>query len=171
MRRVPMFVLPTCALLIGSSLSAQRARASSGAAARAPLDTAAIVASARPEIDAANAAWFPGLQHHDASAVAAAYADSGSFIAGDGTVTRGRAAIARMYAERFAHMRPVRAGAVVQQGLRVIGPTRIVEWGSGWLELEAERAGAAAARSEGTYVTVWQRESDGHWRIVRNVAF
>jgi hypothetical protein len=35
------------------------------------LDTAAVLASARPEIEAANAAWFPGLQRRDAASIAA----------------------------------------------------------------------------------------------------
>jgi ketosteroid isomerase-like protein len=30
--------------------------------------------------------------------------------------------------------------------------------------------GGAPARSGGAYLTVWQREPDGHWRIVRNLA-
>ena len=54
---------------------------------RVRLDTAEILASARPEIEAANAAWLPGLRQHDAKSIAAPYADSGLFIAGDGTVT------------------------------------------------------------------------------------
>lgn len=162
--RVASLGLLASALLAQSTLPAQ-------VPGRAPLDTAAILASARPEIDAANAAWFPGMQRHDAGAIAAAYADSGLFIAGDGTVTRGRAAVARMYAARFTRLRPIRAGGVVQDGLSVLGPMRIAEWGHGWLELAPERDGGPPVRSEGTYLTVWQREADGHWRIVRNLAF
>lgn len=135
------------------------------------LDTATILASARPEIEAANAAWFPGLQHRDARAIAAAYSDSGLFIAGDRTVTRGRDAVMRMYAARFPRLRPLRAGGVVQDGLTVLGPTRIAEWGHGWLEMEPERNGDPPVRSGGTYLTIWEREADGHWRIVRNLAF
>jgi len=171
-RRVAPLAVFASALLVGPALPAQVAgRPPASDAGRAPLDTAAILASARPEIDAANAAWFPGLQRRDAGAIAAAYADSGLFVAGDGAVTRGRAAIARMYAERFTRLRPIRAGGVVQAGLTVLGPTRIAEWGRGWIELAPERDGAAAVRSGGTYLTVWERETDGHWRIVRNLAF
>ena len=160
------------ALLAGPNRPAQVAdRAAAADVRRASLDTAAILASARPEIDAANAAWLPGLQRRDAVAIAAAYADSGLFVAGDGTVMRGRAAVVVMYAERFRRMRPIRAGALVQDGLTVLGPTRIAEWGHGWLELVPEREGAPSERSGGTYLTVWQREADGHWRIVRNLAF
>ena len=159
-------------LLAGPTLPAQVPRRPPTAdAARGPLDTAAILGSARPEIDAANAAWLPGLQRRDAGVIAAAYADSGLFIAGDGTVTRGRAAIARMYAARFPRLRPIRDGAIVQDGLTVLGPTRIAEWGHGWLELAPERDGEPPQRSGGTYLTVWEREADGHWLIVRNLAF
>jgi uncharacterized protein (TIGR02246 family) len=148
--------------------------AAAGAAARrteAALDTAAILASARPPIDAANAAWFPGLRSRDARAIAAAYADSGLFIAADGTVTRGRAEVERMYTARFPRLGVIRAGGVVQDGLTVLGPSRIAEWGHGWLELGPKEEGGAPVRSSGTYLTVWQREADGQWRIVRNLAF
>lgn len=144
------------------------------AAQGAALDTAALLASARPDIEAANAAWLPGLRAHDAAAIAAAYADSGLFIAGDGTVTRGRAAVERMYAARFPRLREIRDGAVVQDGLAVAGPTRVYEWGHAWIELAPAAGaapGAAPARSGGAYLTVWEREADGRWRIVRNLAF
>jgi uncharacterized protein (TIGR02246 family) len=170
-RGAPLGLLAS-ALLAGPTLPAQgAARPAAADVGRGPLDTAAILASARPDIDAANAAWLPALQRRDAGALAAAYADSGLSVAGDGAVTRGRAAVARMYAERFPRSRPIRAGALVQDGLTVLGPTRIAEWGHGWLELAPERDGAPPRHSGGTYVTVWQREADGHWRIVRNLSF
>lgn len=135
------------------------------------VDTAAVLASARPEIEAANAAWLPGLQRHDAESIAAAYADSGVFVAADGTVIRGRTAVASMYTARFQRMRQIRAGGVVQEGLTVAGPKLIYEWGHGWLEMEPGPAGGPPVRSGGSYLTVWQQASDGHWRIVRNLAF
>jgi len=163
----------TSALALAPALLAQATPKSTapGDSGRVRLDTAAILASARPGIEAANAAWLPGLRQHDAKAIAAPYADSGLFIAGDGTVTRGRDAVARMYEARFPKLRPIRAGGIVQDGLTVLAPTRIAEWGHGWLDLEPEREGAPPVRSGGSYVTVWERQADGHWRIVRNMAF
>jgi uncharacterized protein (TIGR02246 family) len=160
-------------LVFAPSLFAQATPKSAAArdTGRVRLDTAAILASARPEIEAANAAWLPGLKQHDAKSIAAPYADSGLFIAGNGTVTRGRDAVARMYEARFPKLRPIRAGGIVQDGLTVLAPTRIIEWGRGWLEMDPERAGAPTVRSGGSYVTVWERQADGHWRIVRNMAF
>jgi len=144
---------------------------SAGDTGRVRFDTAAILASARPEIEAANAAWLPGLKQHDAKSIAAPYSDSGLFIAGNGTVTRGREAVARMYEARFPKLRPIRAGGIAQDGLAVLAPTRIIEWGRGWLEMEPECSGAPPIRSGGSYVTIWERQPDGHWRIVRNMAF
>ena len=161
------FALFATALSMGPALLAQQPRDTG----RVRLDTAAILASARPEIDAANAAWLPGLKQHNADAIAAAYADSGLFIAGDGTVTRGRDAVRRMYAARFPHMRPIRGGGVAQDGMAVLGPARIAEWGHAWVDLEPERAGGLPVRSGGTYLTVWERDTDGHWRIHHNIAF
>lgn len=171
--RILTLSLLASALLAGPALFAQQTAGTPAVrdTGRAQLDTAAILASARPEIDAANAAWLPGLRQHDAGAIAAAYADSGLFISRDGTVTRGREEIARMYAARFPRLRPIRDGGVVQDGLTVLGPTRIAEWGHAWLDLEPERGVGPPVRSGGTYLTVWDLEADGHWRIVRNLAF
>ena len=163
----------TSALALAPALLAQATPRSTapGDSGRVRLDTAAILASARPEIEAANAAWLPGLKQHDAKSIAAPYADSGLFIAGNGTVTRGRDAVARMYEARFPKLRPIRAGGIEQDGLTVLAATRIIEWGRGWLEMEPERVGAPPVRSGGSYVTIWERQADGHWRIVRNMAF
>ena len=160
------------ALMIAPTLLAQASPRSTAArdTGRVRLDTAAILASAWAEIDAANASWLPGLRQHDAKAIAAPYADSGLFIAGDGTVTRGRDAVARMYEARFPRLRPIRAGGIVQDGLAALTPTRIAEWGHGWIDMEPEREGAPPVRSGGSYLTIWERQADGHWRIVRNLA-
>src|SRR5262245_14138442 len=109
-------------LVLAPSLFAQATpkSAAGGDTGRVRLDTAAILASARPEIEAANAAWLPGLRQHDAKSIAAPYADSGLFIAGDRTVTRGRDAVARMYEARFPKLRPIRGGGIVQDGLTVL---------------------------------------------------
>jgi uncharacterized protein (TIGR02246 family) len=150
---------------IARGLSAQ------AGASTAPLDTAGILASARPEIAAANAAWLPALKQRNPAAITEPYADSGLFIQTDGSVVRGRAAIAKMYADRFPRLQGIRDGAVVQDGLAVVGPGLIYEWGHGWLELMSRTPGGPPVRTGGPYLTVWQRAADGHWRIIRNLTF
>lgn len=143
---------------------------------RAPVHTApgwndeSVVASARADIEAANSAWLPGLRNRDAASIVAAYADSGLFINRDGSITRGREAIREMYASRFPQMPTILDGGVEQDGMKAVSETRIYEWGRAWLKVQ--RTGAATpVRSEGSYLTVWERGSDAHWHITRNIAF
>jgi ketosteroid isomerase-like protein len=140
-------------------------------AAQAPaIDTTAILAAARPEIDAANRDWVTGFRQHRVDLIAAAYADSGLFIAPDGAVTAGRAAIRRMYEVRLAGMSAARGGAVIRDGSVVGAAGMVYEWGHAWLEFASDTPGAAPIRRGGGYLTVWQRQQDGHWRIVRDLA-
>lgn len=176
-RILKMSAMLTAVAAVASSPSALRAQRAPGRPAAAPvpapaaaLDTAAILAGARSEIDAANAAWVPGLRDRDAASIAAAYSDSGMFIAPDGSVTRGRDAIARMYAARFPSLTRILDGGVDQEGMAVESRTRIYEWGRAWLTMEARTPGNPPVRSGGAYLTVWRRESDGHWRIEWNLA-
>jgi uncharacterized protein (TIGR02246 family) len=157
--------------LFAVSLAAGRAHAQPSAPPGDALDTAAVLASARAEIDAANAAWIPGLRQRDAAKIAAAYADSGLFIAADGSVTRGRDAVARMYAARFPRLREIVDGGVVQEGVTVASADRLYEWGRAWVAMASATPGAPPVRSGGAYLTVWQRGADGHWRIARNLAW
>ncbi|MEO7966466.1 MAG: DUF4440 domain-containing protein [Gemmatimonadaceae bacterium] len=134
------------------------------------VDTTAVIASAHAEIDAANAAWLPGMKKRDAAAIVAAYADSGIFVGPNGSVVRGRAAVEQMYEGRFGRLRTIFNGGIVQEGRTAVAPDLIYEWGHGWLEMVGEKPDAAPVRSGGRYLTVWKREADGHWRIVRNLS-
>lgn len=171
LRRAVLVVLAAATTATATRAGAQSAAAEPAIAGRkrVPLDTAAILASARPDIEAANAAWLPGLRKRDAAMIAAPYVDSALFIAADGTVTRGRAAVARLYAARFPHLGTIRDGGVVQDGLTVISPTRIVEWGHAWIDQDPAHGTGPPVRGGGAYLTVWNREADGHWRITRNL--
>jgi uncharacterized protein (TIGR02246 family) len=135
----------------------------------APLDTAAILAGARRDIEAGNAAWVSAFRRRDASVLADAFADSALFITPNGAVIHGRTAIVKMYAARFPSTPKVIGGAVVQDGTVAVSRDRIYEWGHAWLET-ARRTPGTTSRSGGAYLAVWERQADGHWRIVRNLA-
>jgi uncharacterized protein (TIGR02246 family) len=169
MTRSRLFPPIVVLVVLVASLGYGRCAAGQGSSSPA-LDTAAILASARPEIDEANKAWVPGLRQRNADMIAAAYADSGLFIAPDGTVTRGRTAVTQMYTARFPRLREIRDGAVIQDGVAVVSAESVYEWGHAWLLMAAATPGGPPVRSGGAYLTVWQRQSDGHWRIVRNLA-
>ena len=67
-------------------------------------------------------------------------------------------------------MRRILDGAVVQDGLRVAAANLVYEWGHAWLEMAGATVGSPPVRGGGRYLTVWQRQADGHWHIVRNLS-
>ncbi|HEX3742643.1 MAG TPA: DUF4440 domain-containing protein [Bryobacteraceae bacterium] len=122
----------------------------------------AIDPRARKDIDAGNQAWVNGMKTGDASAIAATYAGNAVDCAATGECVKGRAAIEAHVKERLAKMgRAVSASAAttgsVQQG------DFVYEWG------HSEVAFAAGPKTSHRYLTVWQRQPGGDWKIFRNL--
>lgn len=137
----------------------------SSAATMTSPDPVTLIASARNAIEAANAGWLPAMERGDAAAVAADYADDGILLTSKGEALRGRAAIAARYRAELAGMGRVVGGGLVQEGVTVSGGM-IYEWGHGWLAFQKD---GKRRVSSGPYFTVWRRDSDGSWRILRNL--
>ena len=132
-----------------------------------------LVASARPTIARADADWIGAMQAGDAERLAAPYAEDGVFVTPDGTAISGRAAIADFYRRRLAASKAKIVGGGVRYDRIVVGGTAsaplVYEWGRGGATVLGPD-GKPAPR-EGAYLTVWKRQADGAWRIVRNMAF
>ena len=129
---------------------------------------AALVASARPTIDAADNEWLPAMQAHDAAKIAAPYARDALFILADGKTVRGQGAIREMYQAGFRKPGKIVSGRLVQDGLVAAG-SLIYEWGHARLVID--RGNGKPAVSAGKYLTVWQRDPSGRWQIIRNLVF
>ncbi len=84
----------------------------------------------------------------------------------NGTAIRGRSAIAARYQAEIATLGRVTGGGLVQDGVTVSGGL-IYEWGRGWLAF-SEKDGKRKV-SSGPYLTVWRRQPDGSWAIIRNL--
>jgi uncharacterized protein (TIGR02246 family) len=159
------------ALAIAICAAFPRTAFAQSAARRTPaFDTTAVLNGARQEIAAANQAWIAGFERRDVDAITAAYSDSAVFIAADGSALRGRAAILARYAGVLRTLPRVLAAAVQQSGITAVQPDRIYEWGRASLTLAPTTPHGPASSSGGAYLTVWQRERDGHWRITRNIS-
>jgi len=128
---------------------------------------AAIPPDARRTIDAANAAWLPAMEKQNAAAIAEPYADDALFVTATGETARGRAAIEQLMRERFAKTGRVVGGSLVQDGATVVG-SMIYEWGHA--EMDIVRDGQKPSHARGRYLTVWQKDTAGRWRIVRNLS-
>jgi uncharacterized protein (TIGR02246 family) len=115
-------------------------------------------------IEKANSEWAAAMKTGDAATIAAPYADDGVFIGIDGSCTKGRAEIEKMYRARFE-----RTGLAVSTKIE---PRHVTLDGDfayefGYGEVAIKKGGAMTVNG-GRYLTVWQRHS-GEWRILRNV--
>jgi uncharacterized protein (TIGR02246 family) len=128
-------------------------------AQRAPLS---VIARADSE-------WLGAMRAHDAEKIAAPYATDGMFVSAAGVVTRGRDSIAALYRRRFGTIVHILDGGIDREGLQAVTDTLVYEWGHGRLTF-TDSAGARHS-FRGPYLTVWRREPDGAWRIIRNLVF
>jgi len=122
----------------------------------------AIEAGARKGIAAGNQAWIDGMKQGMAAPIAATYTEDAVDCGSTGDCIRGRGAIEQHLKEQIESLGRARAVSVrsvgsVQQG------DFVYEWG------RAEASFANGKKIVDRYLTVWQRQADGSWRIFRNM--
>jgi uncharacterized protein (TIGR02246 family) len=143
-------------ILVVAALSASAAE---GAGAQGALST----------IVRADSEWLGAMRAHDADRIVAWYDSAGMFVTAAGVVIRGRDSIAALYRRRFKALARVTDGGIVREGTQTVNDTLVYEWGRGTLTF-TDTAGTKHT-SRGPYLTVWRREGDGAWRIIRNLVF
>lgn len=122
----------------------------------------AVDPAARKCIDAGNQAWIDGMKRAEMSAVAGTYADNALDCGPAGDCEKGRTAIARRMQDRSAKLGRAMSASVTSEG-SVQNGDFVYEWG------HAEAA-FATSKVGGRYLTVWQRQPDGSWKIFRNLS-
>jgi ketosteroid isomerase-like protein len=123
----------------------------------------ADVSSNKRVVDQGNHAWITGMQTGDSDMVAAIFAEDALSCGRSGDCTRGRTAILAGVQKRIASMGNASAAAVDSRG-NVREGDFIFEWGSSKLQY------ADGRHSEGRYLTVWQLQENGEWKIFRNLS-
>jgi len=116
-------------------------------------------------IEKANSEWGIAMKAGEAAPIAAPYLDDAVFVGPDGSCTRGKAAIEAMYRERFSKRGKALSTRIEPHRVSVDGALAY-EWGYG--EVTSLADGKPATRG-GPYLTVWARQPDGDWKILRNV--
>ena len=133
------------------------------------LLSAVAVAAESTKLEAtirkANSEWAAAMKTGDAATIAAPYTDTAIFVLVDGTVIKGRAAIENMYRTGFE-----RAG--IATSTKIVS-AKVVRDGdlayeSGYGEVGIVAGGKPTVRHS-RYLTVWQRQSDDEWKIIRNL--
>ncbi|HEV8043113.1 MAG TPA: nuclear transport factor 2 family protein [Bryobacteraceae bacterium] len=128
-----------------------------GAAQTGDIDPAA-----RKDIDAGNQAWVTGMQEGRAAPIAATYAENALDCAATGECMQGRAAI-----EDYMRARIAKLGRAISASATSLGSVQqgdfIYEWG------RSEISFANGQKVAHRYLTVWQRQPGGVWKIFRNM--
>jgi len=123
----------------------------------------AVHAPARQWIDAGNRAWVTGMKNGDASTIAATYADNALDCPATGDCFKGRSEIYEHLKQRLTLTGPAQTASVTSAG-SVQQHDYVYEWGL------AQASFAHGRTISGHYLTVWKLQSDGTWKIFRNLA-
>jgi uncharacterized protein (TIGR02246 family) len=116
-------------------------------------------------VQKANAEWAEAMKTGDAAVIAAPYADDAVFVLSDGQTLRGRAAIEALYRDGFAKGGLASDTKIDSKSLVRDGN---FAYESGSADVTVMREGKPVTRG-GRYLTVWQMQSDGAWKILRNI--
>ena len=128
--------------------------------------TAAEIAAVKSAIEAANNVTVAAVIAGDVSKLLANYADDAVFMFPNAPAMRGRAAIeaglkAMMEGATFSDMKFTTEDVMLDGDMAV-------ETGSN--EMTITPKGGKAMVDKGKYLTVWKRQADGSWKIVRDVS-
>jgi ketosteroid isomerase-like protein len=124
--------------------------------------TAPTSASARASIDAGNQAWIDGVKSGDVAPIIATYAEHSVDCGPTGTCIEGQPQIDRHMKTGYAKLGHATSASVSSWGSTQSGDF-VYEWG------QAQAAFAGGKNIVDKYLTVWQRQPDGSWKIFRNL--
>ena len=113
----------------------------------------------------ANSEFEVAMTKADTTSIAEPYTTDAVFLNTDGTVVKGRDQIEQLYRDRFA-----RSGAALETKIEseqiMLDGDLAYERGRGSITLRG-KDGRVTSRAR--FLTVWQRQSGGDWKIFRNV--
>jgi ketosteroid isomerase-like protein len=118
--------------------------------------------SARASVDAGNQAWIDGVKTQDVQHIMATYAEYAVDCGPTGECIRGRLQIERQMTTQLASLGRARSAMVKTWGSTEQG-SFIYEWG------HAEATFSSGKKLVEKYLTAWQKQPDGTWKIFRNM--
>ena len=113
----------------------------------------------------ANSDFEIAMTKSDTATIAEPYTADAVFVSPDGTATKGRAAIEQLYRDRFAKSGPALETKIVSEELMLDGDFAY-ERGRGSI---TRRVREERVTDWARFLTVWQRQAEGGWKIFRNV--
>jgi len=131
-------------------------------AAHCPAEVGTISASAQKGIDVGNQAWVEGMKEAKVALISGTYATNALDCGSSGECTKGRVAIGQQLRLRLMKSGRALAASVTSKGAVQQGDF-VYEWG------RADATFANGKKEADEYLTVWHRDTDGNWRIFRNM--
>jgi ketosteroid isomerase-like protein len=121
-----------------------------------------IESAARTQIDAGNQAWIDGMKQGSFGLIAATYTPDAVDCNPGGDCIRGRTAIENHMKEEMTELGKADEASVTSIGSVEQGRF-IYEWG------QAEAHFRGGRKIVDRYLTAWQEQPDGTWKIFRNL--
>ena len=121
-----------------------------------------LPASTRVGIDAGNQAWITGVKTGNSSLIVDTYAENAVDCGPKGKCLRGRLQIEQHVKKQLAANGRARSAAVDSWGATQHG-SFVYEWGQAAATFDESKHLAEK------YLTVWQLQKDGSWKIFRNM--
>jgi ketosteroid isomerase-like protein len=118
--------------------------------------------SARAGIDAGNQAWIDGVKTGNIPLISATYTEDAVDCGPTGECTKGRILIEQHMTTELASRGRARSALVKSSGASRHG-NFVYEWG------QAEATFTSGTSLVEKYLTVWQLQADGSWKIFRNL--
>ena len=135
--------------------------------AASPLFARSVDPKLKRAVRKANSDWVAAVKTGDAAAIVAPYREDAVFVLADGTYIRGRAEIEKLYRVGFERRGVATSARNDSKTLIVDGD---LAYESGYGEIKRINEGKVSTTG-GRYLTVWQRTTDGEWKIIRNLVF
>jgi uncharacterized protein (TIGR02246 family) len=165
MRARTLLLTTTVYLLATACAGANDTATTSDSAAGVAAATAADGGEARRAIEAANARFADAAKRGDTSVVAAIFADDVLVMMPNQPAQRGIDAARKSFASMFT------PSTVKQFDIKTedvaVGGDLAVETGS--YEMTLQPPGGREMKDKGKYITVWKRQPDGSWKIIRDM--
>jgi uncharacterized protein (TIGR02246 family) len=122
------------------------------------------VREARTAIEAANSRFSDAFARGDIQAVASMYTSDAILFPPDSDVVRGNQAIGEFW--KATRDSGVRSAALTTDD---VGRSGDLAYESGKVSLTIQPEGKEATNAVAKYVVVWKRESDGAWKLHRDI--